>query len=303
MDRLDELSVFVAILDSGSLAGAGRLLHRSPPAITRCLVALEDRLGTRLVERTTRRLLPTEAGRRLLGQARRLLADYGETVRSVAADEPLRGQIRITAPVVFGRRHVMPIISDFLRRYPHIGVEAQFSDSNLDLFEAEIDVAIRIGPLADPALKARRVGEVRRMLVAHPDYVQAWGTPVCVADLARHQVIFTAARPMAAEWRLMENGRERVVRLAPRIIVNQVEAALSAARDGLGIAQALSYQVVDDLAAGHLIRLLPHAEPAALPVHLVVSGARQSPARTRIFLDHAAGALRAVGVIRPLPQP
>jgi DNA-binding transcriptional LysR family regulator len=297
MDRLEELAVFVAILDAGSLAAAARRLRRSPPAVTRCLATLEDRLGVRLVERTTRRLAPTEAGRRFAEQARRLLAGYDETLRAAGADEPLRGLLRVTAPVVFGRRHVMPVIADFLRIYPQISVEAVFSDNNLDLIEAELDVAVRIGPLADSGLVARRVGEVESMLVASPSYIARRGAPQCLAALAEHDVIFTSGRPVPVEWRLTEDGRERSVRLTPRLMVNQVEASLSAAREGLGIARALSYQVVEDLEAGRLVQVLPGSGLPRRPVHLVVSGTRNMAARTRVFLDHAVQAFESLGVI------
>lgn len=301
MDRLDELAIFVAIVDAGSLAEAGRRLRRSPPSVTRSLAALEDRLGVRLVDRTTRRLAPTEAGRRLAESARRLLADYGEIMRAAGVDEPLAGCLRITAPIAFGRLYVTPVVVSFLRAYPKISIEIVLSDSNADLIEEEIDVALRIGPLADSALLARRVGEVRRLLVASPGYVAAHGEPVDVGDLVNHDVISMSGRTAPFEWRLMEDGRERVVRLTPRLVVNQIEAALSAAREGLGLARALSYQVADDLAAGRLIRLLPHTEPPPLPVHLLASGARHMPARTRAFLDHAAESLKSVAAIGGRP--
>ncbi|BAE50075.1 LysR family transcriptional regulator [Paramagnetospirillum magneticum] len=295
MDRLDELAIFIAILEVGSLAGAARRLRRSPPAITRCLAGLEDRLGVRLVERTTRRLAPTDAGRRFAEQARHLLSGYNEALRSAGADEPLRGRLRVTAPVVFGRRHVTPIIVDFLRAYPQISIEAVFSDNNLDLIEEELDVAVRIGTLADSTLVARRVGEVESVLVASPGYIAAHGLPLAVDELAEHDVIFTSGRPVLVEWRLIEGGRERNVRLTPRLMVNQVEASLAAARAGLGIARALSYQVVDDLAAGHLVRVLP-GSGALQPVHLVVPGGRHMAARTRAFLNFATNGLQSIGI-------
>src|SRR4051812_25545566 len=142
MDRLDELAVFVAILDEGSLAAAGRKLRRSPPAVTRALAVLEDRVGARLLERTTRRSRPTEAGKRLAEHARQVLAGYGEAVREVAA-APVRGVLRVTAPLVFGRRHVTPIVASFLDVYPGIRVELVLSDRNLDMLEEELDVALR----------------------------------------------------------------------------------------------------------------------------------------------------------------
>lgn len=297
MDRLDELAVFIAILEAGSLADAGRRLRRSPPTVTRCLAALEDRLGLRLFERTTRQLAPTEAGRQLAGQARRLLADYGDALQKVGADEVVRGGIRITAPEVFGRRHVMPIVVDFMRAYPLVRLDMQFSDRNLDLVEDELDVAVRIGWLAGSSLVAQRVGEVKRVLVASPSYLAVKGMPVKVDDLFNHDVIFNSVRPMAAEWRLHENGRERIVRFQPRLVVSQVEAALYAVREGLGIGRALSYQVADDLKSGNLVRLLTETEPAAIPIHLVVSETRYMPARTRLFLDFAADRLKAIPVV------
>jgi len=302
MDRLDELAVFVAIVDAGSLAEAARRLRRSPPAVTRCLAALEDRLGARLIERTTRRLAPTDAGRRLAEEARRLLADYAEAVRAAGGEGPLRGRLRITAPVMFGQRHVMPLVVSFLQAYPEVTVDVLFSDSNVDLIEEEVDVAVRIGPLADSNLMARRVGEVGRFLLASPDYLAKRGTPSTVSDIIDHDTIFIAARPLPAEWRLVDGGRERILRLKPRLIVNQVEAALSAAREGLGLTRALSYQAAPDLETGRLVRLLSYAEPPVLPVHLLVSGARHMPLRTRAFLDHAAVGLQSVRAAKGSPE-
>lgn len=298
MDRLDELTVLVAVLEAGSLAAASRRLRRSPPSITRALAALEDRVGARLVERTTRRLAATEAGRTLAGQARAVLAGYADAVRD-ANEAPLRGTVRVTAPVVFGRRHVTPLAIAFLDAHPAVAVDLVLADRNLDLVEERLDAAVRIGPLADSSLVARRVGEVRRVLVASPGYLAARGTPRTPGDLARHDAIFSSGRPVPVEWRFKEGARGRVVRLAPRLLVNEVEAALVGARMGRGIAMALSYQVADDLAAGVLVRLLPDHEPPPLPVQLVIPGGRHMPPRVRVFLDHAARHLGTLKVIRP----
>jgi DNA-binding transcriptional LysR family regulator len=299
MDRLDELTVLVAVLDGGSLAAAARRLRRSPAAITRALAALEERAGARLIERTTRRLRATEAGQVLAGQARAILATYGEAMREPGETKHLRGTLRVTAPLLFGRRHITPIVGGFLDAHPDLRVDLVLADRNLDLMEDEIDVAVRIGRLADSSMVARKVGEVRRMLVASPAYLAAHGTPRAPGDLAGHQVIFTSARPGPLEWRLRQAGRDIPVRLAPRLIVNEVEATLMAARDGRGVAWALSYQVADDLDAGSLVRLLPHNEPAPYPVHLVVPGGRHMPPRARLFLDHAAPLLARLDVLRP----
>lgn len=298
MDRLDELAVLVAVLDAGSLAGAGQRLRRSAPAVTRALAALEDRVGVRLVERTTRHLAATEAGRALAAQARTLLAGYADAVRD-AEGAPLRGTVRVTAPVVFGRRHVTPLVAAFLRAQPAISVELVLADRNLDLVEEGLDVAVRIGPLADSSLVARRVGEVRRVLVASPDYLLAHGTPQGPSDLARHDAIFASSRPTPMEWRFRDGPRGRIARLSPRLVTNEVEAALVAARLGQGLATALSYQVADDLASGTLVRLLPRHEPPPLPVQLVTGGGRHMAPRVRAFVEHAAGVLRDLPVLRP----
>lgn len=296
MDRLDELAIFVAIIDSGSLAGAARRLRRSPPAVTRALAALEDRIGARLFERTTRRLSPTEAGRELAQRARMLLNDYDATMIGVS-EAPVRGLIRVTAPVQFGRRHVAPIVSSFLDRFPETQIELVLNDRNLDLIEEGLDLAVRIGPLSDSALKVRRVGEVRRVVVASPGYLAKRGTPKTPAELNHHDTIFGTARAGAPEWRFGPSARGPVVRLSPRLLVNEIEAQLLAVRAGRGIARLLSYQVAEDLAAGTLVRLLPTYEPAPLPVQLVtLSGSHMAP-KVRAFLDHAADELRELRVI------
>lgn len=291
MDRLDELAIFVAILETGSLVAAGRRLNRSAAAVTRALAGLEDRLGCRLIERSTRRLMPTDAGRMLGGQARQLLIDYGALTEQAEGDGQIRGRLRVTAPVIFGRRHVMPMISAFLQRHDQLSIELYCSDGNLDLIDQELDIAVRIGSLTDSGLVARRVGQVRRILVASPAYLADRGRPMTLEDLAQHAVIFTASYPALREWRFPAQGREHVLRLAPRLVTNQVEASLEAARSGLGIARVLSYQVSDDLAAGRLVRLLPETEPEPLPVHLLVPASRYMPARVRAFLDFAADTL------------
>ncbi len=298
MDRLDELTVLLAVLDAGSLAAAGRRLRRSAPAVTRTLAGLEERVGARLVERNTRRLAVTEAGRRLAELARPVLSGYADAVRD-ASEAPLRGTVRVTAPVVFGRKHTAPLVAAFLDAHPALRVDLVLADRNLDLVDEGLDAAVRIGPLADSGLVARRVGEVRRVLVASPAYLSARGTPRTPRELAGHDAIFASGRPAAVEWRFARGARNRVVRPAPRLLVNDVEAALVAARMGSGIAMALSYQVADDFASGTLVRLLSACEPAPLPVQLVTPGGRHMAPRVRAFLDYAADRLRGLAGIRP----
>jgi DNA-binding transcriptional LysR family regulator len=296
VDRLDELAVLVAVVDEGSLIGAARRLRRSPPAVTRALAALERRIGTRLIERTTRRLSASEAGRVLAEQSRALLGAYEEAVADVAP-APVRGLLRITAPVQFGRRHVAPIVTAFLRKFPQSQVELVLHDRYLDLIAEALDVAVRIGALADSSLLVRRVGEVRRLLVASPDYLARRGTPAKPAELTAHDTIFSTSTWGPLEWRFGARGRT-AVRLAPRLLVNDVEARLAAVRAGHGIARVLSYQVVDDLAAGTLVRLLRTFEPPPLPVQLVAASRTHMPPKIRAFFDLAAEQLAGLPVIR-----
>jgi DNA-binding transcriptional LysR family regulator len=297
MDRLDELAVFVAIVEAGSLVSAARRLRRSPPAVTRALSSLEDRIGLRLVARTTRRLAPTEAGNVLAERARALLADYEEVLVG-ASEAPIRGVLCITAPVQFGRRYVAPIVSAFLNEYPDVQVELSLNDRNLDLIEEGLDLAVRIGPLEDSSLVARQVGSVRRVVVASRAYLARRGVPRTPADLARHDTIFGMARSPAREWRFGPRRRVSVVRVSPRLLVDDIEAQLQAALAGRGIARLLSYQVSDELAAGSLVRLLQDFEPEPLPVQLVTLSRSHMAPKVRAFLDSAVRIFQDVDVIQ-----
>jgi DNA-binding transcriptional LysR family regulator len=299
MDRFDELVVFTAILDSGSLTAAARRLRRSSPAVTRALAALEQRAGTRLIERTTRRLSPTEAGRRLARQAHQLLTDYSDALEGVKEERnaPLQGLLRVTAPSLFGRWHVIPLVGSFQEAHPGMRVELVLTNRALDLVAEGIDVAVRIGPLTRSGLIARRVGQVRRIVFASPRYIERRGRPRTPKDLMRHDIVFNPHRPMAAQWRFRVSGRERAVRFTPKLMISDIEGVLHAVRAGRGIGRALSYQVADDLASGTVVRVLREFEPPAHPVHLVVLSARHMPPAVRAFLDHAARGLDSLSVI------
>jgi DNA-binding transcriptional LysR family regulator len=259
---------------------------------------LEERLGLRLIERTTRRLAPTQEGRRFAEDARRILADYEEALRGAAGDGTLRGTVRVTAPLVFGRRHVAPAAAAFIDRHPEVRIELVLNDRDVDLVEEGLDLGVRIGRLADSGLVARRVGAVRRVLVASPAYLVGRGAPQRPGDLAAHDIVFTATRPGIPEWRFGDAAAAEPVRLAPRLTVNDVEATLDALRAGRGIGRALSYQVAEDLDAGRLVRLLKAYEPPALPVHLVLPSGKHLAPRVRAFVDHTAAALSRLAVIR-----
>jgi DNA-binding transcriptional LysR family regulator len=297
MDRLDELQVFLAILDAGGMAAAARKLKRSPPVVTRVLANLEQRLGARLFERSTRRLTPTEAGIRFSAQARLVLAGY-ESALEAHSHAPLRGMLRIAAPVVFGRNHVTPMVMRFLDRYRDITADLVLADRNADLIDEGIDAAFRIGPLPDSTMVARKLGQVTRIVVASPAYLKRKGRPLKPAELAGHDIILgTTIRPLP-EWRFRSKGKETTVRFAPRLQLSDVEAMINSARAGFGIARVLSYQVARDLKQGKLVRLLEGFEPAPSPVHLVMPSARHLSPRLRAFVDFTVEDFAALDVLR-----
>ncbi len=297
MDRLDEFAIFVRIVEEGSLARAAQRLRRSAPAVTRALAALEDRIGVRLIDRTTRRLAPTEAGRALYERARAVVADY-EAAAAGARVAPVRGLLRIGAPVQFGRRHVAPLATRFLDSHDGVEIELLLNDRNVDLIEEGIDVAIRIGALADSGLVARPVGHVRRQWVASAAYLTAHGTPKEPADLARHEALLGTSRG-AMEWTFAGRRRGAPTHLAGRLRVDDIETRLRLAREGRGIAQFLSYQVAEDLAAGRLVRLLRRFEAPPLPVQLLTKGRAHRAPKIEAFLDFAARKLSALPVLHP----
>lgn len=298
MDRLDELAVFLAVLEAGSLTAAARRLRRSAPAVTRTLAGLEARVGARLIERTTRKLAVTPAGRRLAEEARTILAGYEAAVAREEAG-PLKGEIRISAPLVFGRRHVAPLLLRFLDAHPQVTADLVLNDRSLDLVDEGLDVAVRISVLADSGLVARKVGEVRRIVVATPAYLARRGTPAQPADLTHHDLIYSSTQSGPTEWRFEGPRGPQTVRVRPRLMVNAIEAVVAAAIEDRGLTRVFTYQVAEEVADGRLVRLLRDFEPAPIPVQLVTASARLMPVRVRAFLDFAAAELSALTVIRP----
>lgn len=303
MDRLSELQTLVAIVDTGSLAAAARRLGRSPPSITRDLADLERRIGVSLVERSTRSCRPTPAGIRLAGDARQLLSGYEEAIRQAAGEATTtRGSVRMTAPIIFGRRHVAPLVTDFLDTHPEVSIDLQLDDRTVDLTGEEIDLAVRIGHLADSSLIARTVGELRRVVVASPAYLEARGTPARPEDLVDHELVRHTNCGASAPWTFRgKDGRLIDVPVSARFTVNQPETAVAAACDGRGVVSALSHQVDADLRAGRLVRILKDFEPDALPVSIVWPESRRSWRRIRLLVDHLVKGLSALEVIQRLP--
>ena len=251
-------------------------------------------LGVRLIERNTRRLAVTDAGRRLAEHARTLLADFETAMRDTAGEGAApRELLRVSAPLLFGRRHITPIVTDYLATYPDVSADLTLSERPVDLIEEGIDVALRIAPLDDSSLVARKVGMVRRVVVACPGYLAEHGTPETPDDLAAHRIVLFVNHANSADWRFAD----RTVRVAARFQVNRAEAAIAAARAGHGLLMVLSYQVALALVEGSLVRVLQDFERPAIPVQLVVPTARLMPPRVRTFIDFAVPRLSALAVL------
>ena len=295
MDRLLTLEMFVAVASEGGFAAAARKIGSSPPAVTRGIAALEARLGTTLFHRSTRAVALTDAGTAFLDQARRILAELAGAERELrgAAAEP-RGQLHLTAPVMFGRLHVLPVVGDLMAQHHELTVRMMLIDRNVRIVEEGIDVAVRVGPLADSGLKTVRVGAVRQMLVASPAYLARRGAPATVADLAGHDLIGTMGPRWTSEWQFAK-GRWRLD-APPRLVVNTVDGVLAAAEAGLGIANLLSYQLAEAVDAGRLISLLADEQPPALPVHLLFEPSRAALPAVRLFIDAMKARLRMAGL-------
>jgi DNA-binding transcriptional LysR family regulator len=293
MDRIGSVAVFVEVAERRSFAEAARRLGRSPTAITRAIGELEARLGVRLLNRTTRAVGVTEAGERFLAGARRVLADLDEIERAAVGEGTApRGELRVTAPILFGRLHVSPIMIEFLERFPDVSVALSLIDRPVDLVEEGLDVAVRIGALAESSAIASRVGALHRIVVASPDYLARCGTPKAPAELGAHAIIAFSGMEGADRWVFRGQGGEASVAIRPRLVVTTAEAAVDAARAGFGVTRVLSYQAADDIARGSLRRLLQAHEGAELPVHLLYPGGRHPPPKLRAFLDFAVPRLR-----------
>jgi DNA-binding transcriptional LysR family regulator len=286
MDRIDAMQAFVAVADQQGFAPAARKLGLSPSNVTRLIAALEDRLGARLLQRTTRQVALTDAGARYLERARRILADV-EEAESSAQDERTRpgGRLVISAPIGFGRLHVSPLVSAYLKRYPEVLAELRLSDRMINLVEEGVDLAIRIGHLPDSTLVARQVGEMRRIVVASRDYLARRGEPKTPAALASHDTIQFGAMTAAPDWRFVDDGREVRVATTPRFSTNSADAAIQYAEAGGGLTRVLAYQAAESLKAQRLQIVLAAFEQPALPIHIVYPTSRLLSAKVRTFID------------------
>ncbi len=280
------MQAFVAVADLRGFAPAARKLGLSPSGVTRLIAALEDRLGARLLQRTTRKVALTDVGARYLERARRILGDVEEAEGSVQ-DERTKpsGRLVVSAPVGFGRLHVSPVMSAYLKRYREVAGELRLSDSVINLVEEGVDLAVRIGHLPDSSLVARHVGEMRRIVVASSGYLKKRGEPKTPVAIASHDTIQFGAMAASQDWRFVEDGREVRMALTPRFTTNSADAAIQYAEQGGGLTRVLAYQAADAITAGRLRTVLAKFEPPPLPIHIVYPTSRLLSAKVRTFID------------------
>lgn len=293
MDQLYLMRVFVAVAEEQGFAAAARRLQLSAPAVTRAIARLEQELGVKLLNRTTRHVRSTDAGRGYLDDARRILAEVDQANEAVLGiNSTPRGQLNITAPVLFGQKFVLPCITDYLDTYPQTSVNAQFLDRVVNLMEEGFDIGVRIGRLPDSSMQARRVGQVRFHWLASPRYLQQHGPPKTPADLKKHSTIASTSSSLTHDWQFYSKGQAQTLRLNSRLQVSTNQAAIDAARRDLGIIHVLSYQVADELTDGSLHRLLQDFEPEPMPVQIVFREGRHASSKVRCFIELLAEQLQ-----------
>jgi DNA-binding transcriptional LysR family regulator len=293
MDRLASMSILVTAVEAGSLSAAARGLHMPLATVSRKVSDLEAHLKTRLLNRSSRQLTLTEAGRSYVDACKRILEEVREAERAVAGEYGApRGELLITAPIVFGRLHVLPIVLEFLLAFPDVDVRLTLADHVINMMEEPIDVAVRIGALPDSSLLALRVGSVRRVVCGSPAYFSRRGTPKRPDQLASHDIVAFEGIASAHVWTFTVGKSDTSVAVHSRLIVNTAEAAIDAAIAGLGVTRALSYQIANAVRAGTLVVALEKFEPEPLPLSLVHRGGRLLPIKLRAFIDFAAPRLR-----------
>ncbi|MGE8190346.1 LysR family transcriptional regulator [Pseudomonas sp. NPDC086278] len=299
MDRFQEMQVFAAVAQEQGFSAAARRLGMSAASVTRAVAALEKRIGTQLLTRTTRSVHLSEAGQRYLEDCRRILVEVQEAEDSAAGSHAQpRGQLTITAPVLFGELFVTPLMVGYLTRFPEVSINALLLDRVVSMVEEGIDVAVRIGELPDSNQHAIRVGEVRRVICASPGFLLKHGRPRHPNELSGAPIIATSAIGQLKTWPFLEGGESLGVRTEPRLVVTANQAAIYAASLGLGLTRVLSYQVASKVAAGKLEIVLADFELPPLPIHVVYQGGRKAPVRVRSFVDYVVQNLREHPALR-----
>jgi DNA-binding transcriptional LysR family regulator len=294
MDRLEAMSIFLTVVEAGSLSAAARRLHAPLATVSRKVSDLESHLRTKLFNRSSRKLVLTEAGSSYVAACKRILADVTEAEHAASGEYAApTGELTVTAPVDLGRVHLIPILAEFLKAYPKIDVHLVLTDRVTSLSEEQIDVALRMGALPDSTLRALRLGAIRRVFCASPAYLAARGTPRTPNELAGHDCVSYTALLLPDVWTFPSDKTNLAVRVHSRLVVSNAEAACEAARAGIGITPAAFHLIEEALEAGTLTTLLDDFEAPALPVSLVYLAGRFLPIKLRAFLDFAAPRLKA----------
>ncbi|HVJ34363.1 MAG TPA: LysR family transcriptional regulator [Terriglobia bacterium] len=293
MDRFAAMSTFIAVIDAGSFSAAARQLGMPLATVSRRVSDLEDLLQVGLINRSTRKLTLTQAGENYYQSCRRLLDDLGEAERRASGEYEIpRGDLVITAPLVFGHLHLTPVVVEFLRIHPEVDVQLLLSDDVVTLPGEQIDLALRISHLPDSSMATEQIGTIRRVVCASPDYLTKNGTPQHPDELDQHDCITRAALTVPDSWPFRINGKMESVPLRRRLAVTTAEAAISASIAGAGLARVLCYQVRQAMHEGKLATILHDFEPAPLPLSLVYAATRAVPLKLRAFLDFAVPRLR-----------
>lgn len=288
MDRFDAMQVLLQVVEQGNLSAASRKLGVPLTTISRKISDLESHLGARLLQRSNRSVTLTEAGQSYLAACKRILRDVAEAeLAASGAFTTARGELTLTAPVVFGRLHVLPVVTAFLQAYPEIDIKLTLADRLLHLQDDHVDVAIRIGALPDSRLRA-----VRQVVCASPDYLAATGSPLKPEDISHHHCITFTGLDHPDRWTFQVNAVEKSVPIRSRLAVNTAEAAIDAAVSGVGLTRVLSYQIVAARSTGHLMTVLEAYEPHSVPINLVFDGQGALPLKLRAFLDFARPRIR-----------
>ncbi|CAB3684160.1 LysR family transcriptional regulator [Paraburkholderia rhynchosiae] len=295
MDRLEAMSIFVAAAETGSFSAASRKLSTPLPTVSRKVAELEAHLNARLLVRSTRKLTLTDAGVAYLAACKQILDQVNEAEGAAAGEYSTpRGELVVTAPIVFGRLHMLPVINEFLTTFPDIAVRLVLADHNLHLLDEHIDIALRIGKLPDSSMIATQVGTVRRVVCASPLYLAQNGGPQTPADLARLACVIFDSLPSGSVWTFAPGGgQQQAVPIRPRLSVNTAEAAIDAAIAGVGLTNVLSYQVARAVDEGELKLVLRDFESEPVPVNVMHTGQGKLPLKTRSFIDFAVPRLRA----------
>jgi DNA-binding transcriptional LysR family regulator len=300
MDQLAAMATFVRVVDAGSLSAAARSLPSSLTSVSRQIAGLERQFGTRLLLRTTRQLALTEEGRILYDRARSILAELREVEAALSRgrDAP-SGRLRLSAPTLFGRLVIAPLLAEFLRRYPSLSVDLLLVDRAVDMVEEDIHLSLRVGYLPDSQLVTRKLGDLQMIVCAAPAYLARRGIPEQPADLAQHDCLAFSDAPSETEWRFGASARaECRIRISPRLWINSLDALVLAARDGAGLVRVPSWQVEADLASGTLMRVLEAYERAPTALHLLFQPSRIASPKIRVFADYLVERLNSDGPFR-----